>query len=372
MKKLGLIVNPIAGMGGRVGLKGTDGPEILRKAIELGAEPIAQSRTTKALQKIAHLEEPVELVTCPGQMGEEIALCCGFSPQLIKGTGTAAQTSPEDTWNAAKAMHDLGVDLLLFSGGDGTASDIYRAVGDSLVALGIPAGVKIHSAVYARNPEMAGELSGLFLQGKTKKVIDAEVMDIDEDDYREGRLSARLYGYLRIPFRRQFLQRLKAGSSPDESYTQEAIASEIIENMSDDNYYIIGPGTTTRAVMEKLELDNSLLGVDIVHLNQLVASDVNESQILRIIRGQQSKLIITPIGGQGYIFGRGNQQLSSKVIASVGKDNIIVIATMQKINALKGRPFLLDTGDKDTDQSLSGYFKVITGYKEYVVYKASP
>jgi len=368
--KLGLIVNPIAGMGGRVGLKGTDGPEILRKAIELGAEPMAQSRAIKALLKIANLKEPVELITCLGQMGEETAICCGFKPKVIDGEG-GAQTSSEDTRKAAKAMHELGVDLLLFTGGDGTARDVYEAVGDSLLVLGIPAGVKIHSAVFARNPDMAGELSALFLQGKAKKVIDAEVMDIDEDDYREGRLSARLYGYLRIPFRRQFLQRLKAGSSPDESYSHEAIASEIIENMSDDRYYIIGPGTTTRAVMAKLDLDYSLLGVDIVHQKQLVARDVNESQILRIIRGQQSKLIITPIGGQGYIFGRGNQQLSPKVIASVGVDNIIVIATTQKINALKGRPFLVDTGDRSTDQSLSGYYKVITGYREYVIYKAS-
>ncbi|MFC2164404.1 ATP-NAD kinase family protein [Acidobacteriota bacterium] len=371
MKKLGLIVNPIAGMGGKVGLKGTDGPEILKKAIELGAEPMAQSRAITALQKIAHMKEPLELLTCPGQMGEKAALYCGFEPKVLEGI-SSAQTFPEDTRKAAKTMHELGADLLLFTGGDGTARDVYKAVGDSLVVLGVPAGVKIHSAVYARNPDMAGELSALFLQGKAKKVIDAEVMDIDEDDYREGRLSARLYGYLRIPFRRQFVQRLKAGSSPDESYAQEAIASEVMDNISEDWYYIVGPGTTTRAIMEKLKLDNSLLGVDIVHRNQLVASDANESQILRIISGHQSKLIITPIGGQGYILGRGNQQLSPEVVASVGKDNIIIIATAQKLNALKGRPFLVDTGDRNTDKSLSGFYKVITGYREYVIYKVSP
>jgi predicted polyphosphate/ATP-dependent NAD kinase len=219
---------------------------------------------------------------------------------------------------------------------------------------------------------MAGELASLFLQEKTRKAIDAEVMDIDEDDYRAGQLSARLYGYLRIPFRRQFLQRQKTGSPPDETYAQEAIATEIVENMSDDSHYIIGPGTTTRAVMDKLDLPNSLLGVDIVHQKQLVASDVNESQLLRTIQGQQSKLVITPIGGQGYILGRGNQQLSPEVLASVGVENVIVIATTHKINALKGRPFLVDTGDKATDQMLTGFYKVITGYREYVIYKASP
>lgn len=371
MKKLGLIVNPIAGMGGRVGLKGTDGPEILKKAIELGAEPTAQSRALAALQKIASLDLPVELVTCPGQMGEEIAISCGFNVEVIEGIA-ADQTSSEDTKNAANAMKELGVDLLLFAGGDGTARDIFEAVGDKLMVLGIPSGVKIHSAVYARNPDLAGELALLFLQGKAKKANDAEVMDIDEDDYREGRLSARLYGYLKIPYRRQFLQRQKTGSSPDESYLQGSIASEVVENMSDEWYYIIGPGTTPQAVMEKLKLENSLLGVDVVHRRQLVANDVNETQLLRIIHGQQSKLIITPIGGQGYILGRGNQQLSPEAMESVGVDNIIVIATIHKINALKGRPFLVDTGDGATDQMLTGYYKVITGYREYVIYKASP
>lgn len=358
-------------MGGRVGLKGTDGPEILKKATELGAEPTARSRASKALQQISKLGEPVNLVTCPGQMGEETAIRSGFRPEVIDGIRTA-QTSCEDTRQAAKAMREIGVDLLLFTGGDGTARDVYEAVGDSLVVLGVPAGVKIHSAVYARNPEMAGELTSLFLQGKANKVIDAEVMDIDEDDYRKGRLSARLYGCLKIPFRRKFLQRLKSGSSRDEGYAQEAIASEIVENMSDAWFYIIGPGTTTRAVMKKLNLDDSLLGVDIVRQKRLVAKDVNESQILRIIRGEQSKLIITPIGGQGYIFGRGNQQLSPEVLATVGVGNVILIATLQKINALKGRPFLLDTGDRSTDHWLTGYYKVISGYREYVIYKASP
>jgi len=370
MKKLGLIVNPIAGMGGRVGLKGTDGPEILKNAIALGAEPVAKSRAMKALQKVASLTEFVDLITCPGQMGEDIAIGSGFHPKVIEGIG-AGQTSAVDTKKAAEAMHELVVDLLLFAGGDGTARDIYEAVGDRLLVLGIPAGVKIHSAVFARNPEMAGELTSQFLQGKAKKVSDAEVMDIDEDDYRKGCLSARLYGYLKIPYRRQFLQRQKTGSPPDECYAQEAIASEIVEHMSDDWYYIVGPGTTPQAVMTKLHLENSLLGVDVVHRKQIVARDANESQLLRIIRGQQCKLLITPVGGQGYILGRGNQQLSPEVLVTVGKDNIIIIATAHKINTLKGRPLLVDTGDDATDQMLTGYYKVITGYREYVIYKVS-
>lgn len=370
MKKLGLIVNPIAGMGGRVGLKGTDGPSILEKAIRLGAKPQSSIRTKEALKKLDSLKEKVDLITCPEKMGESAAIERGFSPKVI-GSFASNVTTAEDTRKAAKNMLDLKVDLLLFAGGDGTARDIYNSVGDSMVVLGIPTGVKIHSAVYACNPERAGELAALYLQNKAKNILEVEVMDIDEDDYRNGILSAKLYGYLKIPFRRRYIQRLKASTPANERHSQEAIAFEIIENMSDEIFYIIGPGTTTRAIMEKLNLVNSLLGVDLVHMRKLVGRDLNEKELLVKIRGEKTKLIITPIGGQGYLLGRGNQQLSPMVIEQVGKENIIIIATQQKINSLHGRPLLVDTGDKATDQLLSGYFKVITGHRESIVYKVT-
>ena len=255
--KLGFIVNPIAGMGGRVGLKGTDGLNILEKAVELGAKPQSEDRAVESLNKLKPLKDTIELITYPGKMGEEAAIRCGFSPNII-GTLTDPATTASDTRKAAKEMLDLGVDLLLFAGGDGTARDIYSAVGDSMVVLGIPAGVKIHSAVYACNPMRAGELVLLFLQGKAKNILEAEVMDIDEEDYRKGRLRAKLYGYLKIPFERRYLQRVKAGSPVSEQYSQEAIAHAVTENMSDEFYYIVGPGTTTRAIMEKLFFMNKV------------------------------------------------------------------------------------------------------------------
>lgn len=368
MKKLGLIVNPIAGMGGRVGLKGTDGSDILEEAIKLGAEPLSHARTKEALERLYILKGKIELVTYPEKMGENAAIDCGFSAKVI-GSLASSVTTADDTKKAAEDLLDLGVDLLLFAGGDGTARDIFNAVDDKMVVLGIPAGVKIHSAVYACNPERAGELAALFLQDKAKNIREVEVMDIDEEDYRKGILSAKLYGYLRIPFERKFLQRLKASSPANEKHSHESIAHEIVEDMSDEFFYIIGPGTTTRAIMEKLNLENSLLGIDLVYQKKLVGTDLNEAELLEKIKGRKAKLIITPIGGQGYLLGRGNQQLSPKIIRQVGKENILIIATQQKINSLHGQPLLVDTGDKTTDQLLSDYFKVITGYRESLVYK---
>lgn len=370
LKTLGLIVNPIAGMGGRVGLKGTDGPDILGEARRLGAKPQSHQRTLEALRMAESLKGKIKIITCAGQMGKDAAAQCGFEPAVID-VGRTRVTTASDTQKAAREMKDFGVDLLLFTGGDGTARDIFNAVGDSLVVLGIPSGVKIHSAVFACNPVIAGELAASFLEGKTKRIREGEVMDIDEEDYRKGILSAKLYGYLKIPFRKSYAQSLKAGSQPDERYSQEAIAAEVVENMTDEFYYIIGPGTTTRAVMEKLKLESTLLGIDMVHKGKLAGLDLNESGLLKGIKGKKTKLVITPIGGQGYLLGRGNQQISPDVIRKVGKENIIIIATAHKINSFQGRPLLVDTGDKETDQLLSDYFKVITGYRESVIYKVT-
>ena len=367
VRKLGLIINPVAGMGGRVGLKGTDGSQILEEALKRGAKPWAQKRAKEAINNLSSLKGEIEMITYPGKMGEDALTYCGFSPRVIGFISDP--TTASDTKRAAKDMLDLNVDLLLFAGGDGTARDIYTAVKDSLVVLGIPAGVKIHSAVYACNPVKAGELAGLYLEGKVKKVVEAEVMDTDEDEFRRGVLSAELYGYLKIPFEEKYTQRLKTGSPITERYNQEAIATEVIENMSDKFSYIIGPGSTTGVVMEKLHLDYSLLGVDLVHKRRLIGKDLSESDLLQKIRGNKTKLIVTPIGGQGYIFGRGNQQISPDVIKYVEKDNILIIATKRKIHSLYGRPLLVDTGDRILDQYLRGYYKIVSGYRESVIYK---
>lgn len=366
-KKLGFIVNPIAGIGGRVGLKGSDGAKILRKALELGAEKTAPTRAVEALKRIAVIKYQIELITYPHEMGEDEARECGFKPTVI-GSIKSGRTTPEDTVKAAREMLELGVDLIIFAGGDGTARDIYEAVDGKVPVLGIPAGVKIHSGVYAVNPASAGELATRFLLGESTSIRESEVMDIDEEAFREDRVSAKLYGYLMVPYVETLVQNSKEASRAQEEVSLLAIASDVVENMQDDYTYLVGPGTTTRPIFEELGLEKTLLGVDVVHKGRLVASDVNESQILELIRRKKAKIIVTVIGGQGFVFGRGNQQISPKVIQEVGRENIEIVATPDKLASLQGKPLLVDTGDPEVDEVLSGYHKVITGYKRRVVY----
>ena len=368
MKMLGLIVNPIAGMGGRVGLKGTDGQEILDRARTLGAVSTAPSRAVEALARITHLKDSIEIITYPQEMGEDEAREAGFDPTVI-GDITPGNTTPVDTRAAASEMRGLGVDLILFAGGDGTARDIHAAVNGKVPVLGIPAGVKIQSGVFAINPARAGDIAARFMRGDLTTVQELEVMDIDEEAYRANRLSARLYGYLRVPYEEALVQGSKEATGGSEEISLEAIASEVVEGMEADTRYIIGPGTTTRPIAEELGIEKTLLGVDVVENGRLVASDVNEEALLKLIEGRRAKIIVTVIGGQGFIFGRGNQQISPEVIRRVGAENLIIVASPGKLAALKGRTLLVDTGDPEVDEMLSGYRKVVIGYARRSVYK---
>jgi len=369
-KRLGLIINPIAGIGGRVGLKGSDGITIQKQAFALGALPQARERSIQSLELLVPIKEKFELITYPGEMGAEAARACGFEPNVI-GSIKPGKTTAQDTIDAAQEMVQSGVDLILFAGGDGTARDMYNAIGDQVPVLGIPAGVKIHSAVFGTSPRNAGELAGLFVSGKAPRLREAEVIDIDEGALRQGIVSAKLYGYLRVPFQKRLLQGMKTPSHGGEKESLAAIAYDVIEKMGGDSLYIIGPGTTTRAIVSELGLKKTLIGVDVILNGKMVGTDVNESQILEFLLSREAKIIITPIGGQGFLFGRGNQQLSPAVIRKVGRDNLIVVATPDKIHSLRGRPFLVDTGDPAVDKLLSSYIKVITGFREQIVYKVS-
>ncbi len=365
---VGLIVNPIAGIGGRVGLKGSDSPEIVQQAIDLGATPIAQHKTAIALRYLLPYRSTFQLITYPYEMGETVAIECGIKPSVI-GEITPGKTSAEDTQFAALKIKESGAEIILFAGGDGTARDIYQAIGDSVPVVGIPAGVKIHSAVYAKNAIRAGELAALFIRGKLVSMYNSEVIDIDEEAFRQGRLITKLYGYLKVPQHRNLLQGIKSGSPSTERAVLGDIARDVIERMQENVIYIIGPGTTTRAITDQLGLEKTLLGVDVIENKRLMAKDVNESQILSLTENRKAYIIITPIGGQGFILGRGNQQISPAVVRQVGIQNIILVSTPEKIYSLKGTPFWVDSGDTDLDIKLRGYQRVICGYHEEIAYK---
>ena len=367
-RTLGLIVNPVAGLGGRVGLKGSDGADIQRRARELGAKPAATGRAVEALRRIDGLGERVALLTCATVMGEEAARECGLSPTII-APAPGERTTAEDTRNAAREMRRRGVDLLLFAGGDGTARDVHAAIGDSVPVLGIPAGVKIHSGVFAITPAAAGELAARFLGNGRIPVREAEVVDLDEDAYRRGEVSPKLYGTARVPFDRNLVQGRKSPTQLSHTAVLDAIGLDVVEGMRDDRIDIVGPGTTTRPILTHLGLVKTLIGVDAVFRGEILRADAGESDLLELLERHPARVIVTPIGGQGHILGRGNQPISPAVIRRVGGANIVVVSPLEKINALEGRPMLVDTGDPELDRELSGYAKIVTGYRERVVYR---
>jgi predicted polyphosphate/ATP-dependent NAD kinase len=370
MKNLGLIINPIAGIGGRVGLKGSDGDEIQREAFSRGAEPQAHLRAKQALEGLLPLKEQLELVTPPGAMGEALRAELGFTGWTIREVREGS-TCAQDTIRAAMEMSRLPVDLLLFAGGDGTARDIFTAVETKLPVLGIPAGVKIHSAVFATQPRAAGEVALGYLRGERIRLHEAEVIDLDEEAYRSGMVATRLYGYLRIPYRPHLVQNRKVPSVGTETMRLEAIAAAVGEMMETGWLYVLGPGTTTRAIADRLGLPKTLVGVDAYTSEGVKALDLSEGKLLELLESRPAKIIVTPIGGQGFLFGRGNQQISAQVIRKVGRENIWVVSLAEKLNSLRGEPLLVDTGDAAVDQMLSGYLTVIVGYGEKVVYRVA-
>ena len=368
MKRVGLIVNPIAGMGGRVGLKGTDGDAALALARELDAPQEAPARAVEALRVLAAAAGEVRILTCPADMGEDEARAAGFSHTVVV-SAPAGPTTADDTRRAAREMVRHGVDLLLFAGGDGTARDILDAVGDTATSLGIPAGVKVHSAVFGATPRDAGRAALAFIRDGLDATRMAEVMDIDEEAFRRGVAAARLYGYLKVPDDNARLQAAKDGGVESGDRAVRDLAAAVAAKMQPGVTYVMGPGSTIAAVMDDLGLTGTLLGVDVVKDGKVVASDAGERRILDLIDGRDARIVVTVIGGQGHILGRGNQQISPQVVRAVGLDNIIVAATRDKLASIRGRPLLVDTGDPTLDSELAGYTRVITGRGEYAMHR---
>ena len=369
--RLGLIINPFAGLGGSVALKGSDG--VAEEALARGAKPKAHLRMQQALEVILPYQQQIEVITASGDMGESLAKEMGFDVRVVHCVDGKSEAS--DTQAVVKHLLEEELDLLLFAGGDGTARDVYSVADDNMPVLGVPAGVKIHSGVYGITPHASGMVVKMLLDGELVSLMSADVMDIDEVAFREGTVRAKRYGDMLVPAEPRFIQAVKMGGIESDELVLADIAAEVLENMEDERY-IMGSGSTVAAVMAEMGLENTLLGVDLVHEQRVIGADLSAEQLLQLTQesftqDQPIKLVITLIGGQGHILGRGNQQLSSELIKRVGKDNIIIIATKTKLKALEGRPLIVDSGDPELDRDLCGYYQVITGYHDYVMYQVA-
>lgn len=363
-KKIGLIVNPVAGMGGSVGLKGTDGKEIYLKALELGAQPVTPGKAHEVLEHIKDLEA-IDWLVGPGKMGENSLAEMGYAHTVIGEIGE--ETSGEDTRRIAKQMVAQGAELIVFVGGDGSARDMFDAVGTDTAVVAVPAGVKIFSAAFAISTRGAAQMIDAFVAGVS--LTEEEVLDIDEEAYQNNRLDSRLYGYLMVPDVRAFLQPGKiASTSPSSDESKLEIAAFIVEDVEPQTLYILGPGSTVNAVADEMGVQKTLLGVDAVYEGVLVGQDLNEKGISALLdQYEKRKLVITPLGGNGFIFGRGSKMFTPQVIRRVGKENVIIVGDRDKVQYLDC--LRVDSGDFELDDSLSGYLKVWVGYREAILKK---
>lgn len=371
--KIGLIINPFAGIGGSVGLKGSDGDEIRREAFARGAEMQAAQRMQRCLTTFIAFESEIQIFCFAGNMGESVALSSGFRCTLM-GRADANPSSACDTARAVTALVEQGVDLILFAGGDGTA----RNIADTLqkidavnqVVLGVPSGVKMHSGVYAITPEAAGEIVIHLLKKKLVNIESCDVKDIDEVAFREGQVKVRWYASMLAPVLPQFLQQVKNSGAAQDELVKLDIANYLIDTLENDTLYIVGPGSTTKVFLAQLGVEGSLLGVDVVLNCTLIATDVTVQQLRSYVHSHRGaiKLIITAIGGQGHIIGRGNQQLAPDILQLIPRKNIQIIATKEKILSLGGRPLLVDSNDPLLDKSFTGYQSVLVGYDEFILY----
>ncbi|MEM0025100.1 MAG: ATP-NAD kinase family protein [Zestosphaera sp.] len=363
--KLGFVVNPIAGMGGSVGLKGTDG-ELYEEALKRGAKPVAPSKAVRFLQALSEKGFQGVIVAANSVMGcdylssSRLRFSCLDLPDRGKSV-----TSREDTLRVIEVFLKSDVDLIVFVGGDGTARDVLSVAGTKVPILGVPSGVKMYSGVFATSPEVAAEVVVEFERGNIS-VDQVEVADVDEIKLKEDLLNVRLYGYAVAPVLEGFVVPSKdlVSGSEEEKW---GIAKYFIEEyMFPGVLYFLGPGTTTKAIADLLGLKKTLLGVDAIYERKLVGRDLSESEILRLIEkyGRVS-LVVSVIGRQGYIFGRGNQQFSARVLRLVKKTDIFVLATHSKLAGIKY--LLIDVGDPELELELSGYWRVITGYGEETV-----
>ena len=359
--KLGLVINPIAGMGGKTGLKGSDGSNTLKKALSLGAKKESANRAEQALLPLKFMINKFSLITCSAEMGENSCKKIGLTTDYIIDINKKITTGI-DTIKAVKIMARKQVSLILFAGGDGTACDIFYALQDKIPILGIPAGVKMHSSVFGTSPNAVGSLVSRIISNHsdTFPTSTAEIMDLDEDMRRYDQIRTKLIGYATIPSDKFLVQNPKSYVQLNDEDSINGI-SEYLENKLDkEATYIVGPGRTTQNFLNRIGVFGTLLGVDVLKDRKLIGRDVNSRELDILTRNGLLYIISGIIGGQGFLFGRGNQQITAEIIQRVKKEDILIIASTKKIYELPRQCILIDTGDQKLDNELAGYVKVQT------------
>lgn len=353
--RLGLIVNPIAGMGGSVGLHGTDGEAYLR-AERLGAVPVAANRAGRSLRRVAESAPGIGILTGSGPMGEEVARRAGFHTEVV--AAASRPTSAEDTRELTAILRAEGVALLLFAGGDGTARDIVRVLGTDVPVVGIPTGVKMHSAVFGHTPEAAGAMAARFLRSPDQvPLVTREVLDAAAGT--PGRVSG--FAVASVPLARDLLQSGKATVPLGDDSSIDRLCASIALDMVDEHVYILGPGTTVARITDHLGLEGTVAGVDVVINRRIVQANATRAQLLALTgQGRPATILLGVIGGQGFLLGRGNQQLDPEVIRRVGEHNVMILAGETKIRRLDPPVLRVDTGNETSEPVMLGYRRVHT------------
>ena len=368
--KLGLIVNPAAGVGGKIAQKGSDHVTVDMEKANFEASCYALSRVREALEALLPLKDKFSIVTVAGNMGANLMKELGFTHEVVY-TPEKQQTTPQDTRHAAEVMLKQQVDLLLFAGGDGTARDICSSVGTDLPTIGVPSGVKMHSGVFGITPAMVASMLRSLIASEPIPIVHREVRDLDEKALQEGMIRVTYHGELSVPIDDSMMQSSKSVAGSDESLVID-IADYVVECMKPEDICILGPGSTTMAITDQLGLDGTLIGVDVVQNGKMLIRDADAVKIEKLLEDaprQNIFLFVTFMRAQGILFGRGNQQITPKLIKIVLEHkHLRVVSEPSKLESLEGRPLFKDTGDEALDKGWVGHTPVIIGYENTILY----
>jgi predicted polyphosphate/ATP-dependent NAD kinase len=358
-----LIVNPVAGAGGRVGLHGTDGAQRYAEAIRRGGQAVAPLRAARALRRM-RLPRSAWMLAAPGVMGADLATSAGLEVTPLDMPLPAGRpTTPADTVTATRLLAAAGVELLVFVGGDGTARDIAGVLPPELPVVGIPAGVKMRSGVFGLSPEAAADLVSDFAAGAGRPLGEAEILDAAGDG-----LHTEFHAMVAVPGASGRLAAPKSFTAAGSAAELDALCAATARDLAPGTLYLFGPGSTTAGVLGHLGLHATALGVDAVRDGELIGADLSEQQILALMdAAPATRLVLGVIGGQGFLLGRGNQQLGAAVLSRLGPGDLIIVATAAKLAALDPPRLLIDCGDDAAFGGLCGYHRVRTGPSRYMM-----